>query len=257
MSFVAWSFHPFVLNQKRFYTVQLWLKVLAVLGMCQFFRVVSFTATQLPGPNYHCREGSPTATLPPLKRPQDLLLLNVKQAGMFGCGDLIFSSHMTFTLTFVLTYTKYGTLRPLKLCGWLLLVAQSVLIIASRKHYSVDVVIAWYVVPLVFYFVDNYLSDWLEDSDPADRAAERTISAPTLLSRLDSKDIRSRMSPSTFSHSHNQEHTVRISGSTNSTSSSRPQGSDIEWRQRPQSNTKHSEDNDSLETDGTGVTSPV
>jgi PAP2 superfamily C-terminal len=27
----------------------------------------------------------------------------------------------------------------------------SVLIVASRKHYSVDVVIAWYVVPLVFY----------------------------------------------------------------------------------------------------------
>lgn len=27
----------------------------------------------------------------------------------------------------------------------------SVLIVASRKHYTVDVVIAWYVVPLVFY----------------------------------------------------------------------------------------------------------
>ena len=27
----------------------------------------------------------------------------------------------------------------------------SVLIVASRKHYTVDVLIAWYVVPLVFY----------------------------------------------------------------------------------------------------------
>lgn len=27
----------------------------------------------------------------------------------------------------------------------------SILIVASRKHYSVDVLIAWYVVPLVFW----------------------------------------------------------------------------------------------------------
>ena len=27
----------------------------------------------------------------------------------------------------------------------------STLIVASRKHYTVDVLIAWYVVPLVFY----------------------------------------------------------------------------------------------------------
>ena len=27
----------------------------------------------------------------------------------------------------------------------------SVLIVASRKHYTVDVLVAWYVVPLVFY----------------------------------------------------------------------------------------------------------
>ena len=30
---------------------------------------------------------------------------------MYGCGDLIFSSHMIFTLVFVLTYQKYGTKR--------------------------------------------------------------------------------------------------------------------------------------------------
>lgn len=30
---------------------------------------------------------------------------------MFGCGDLIFSSHMSFALVFMLTYNKYGTTR--------------------------------------------------------------------------------------------------------------------------------------------------
>lgn len=30
---------------------------------------------------------------------------------LYGCGDLIFSSHMIFTLVFVRTYHKYGTIR--------------------------------------------------------------------------------------------------------------------------------------------------
>ena len=34
---------------------------------------------------------------------------------------------------------------------WAGVAALSVLIVASRKHYTVDVVIAWYVVPLVFH----------------------------------------------------------------------------------------------------------
>lgn len=35
------------------------------------------------------------------------------------------------------------TCRFIKQCGWLLAVIQSLLIIASRKHYTVDVVVAW------------------------------------------------------------------------------------------------------------------
>ena len=35
--------------------------------------------------------------------------------------------------------------------AWSMVATLSVLIVASRKHYTVDVVIAWYVVPLVFY----------------------------------------------------------------------------------------------------------
>ena len=30
-------------------------------AVCQMLRIVSFTLTQLPGPNYHCRGGEPTA----------------------------------------------------------------------------------------------------------------------------------------------------------------------------------------------------
>ena len=35
----------------------------------------------------------------------------VPRGVLFGCGDLIFSSHMIFTLVFVRTYHKYGSKR--------------------------------------------------------------------------------------------------------------------------------------------------
>jgi sphingomyelin synthase-related protein 1 len=37
----------------------------------------------------------------------------------------------------------YQFCRLIKLLGWLMAVVQSLLIIASRKHYTVDVVVAW------------------------------------------------------------------------------------------------------------------
>jgi hypothetical protein len=134
-----------VFYNKRFYTVILWSKVLAVLVISQMLRVVSFMATQLPGPNYHCREGHATATLPPPHSIKEVLLLNFPHGVLYGCGDLIFSSHMTFALTFCHTYCKYGTKVWIKRGGWVVMVVLSLLIIASRKHYTVDVVIAWYI----------------------------------------------------------------------------------------------------------------
>eukprot|EP00850_Spirogloea_muscicola_P023465 SM000359S13451 [mRNA] locus=s359:114:3183:+ [translate_table: standard] len=159
ISFILWTFHPFVTRHKQISTVLVWHKALLVLVICQSFRMASFTATQLPGPNYHCHLGSPSATLPPPENVLDVVLLNIPKGAVMGCGDLIFSSHMTFTLVFHLSYNKHGTSRWIIRLGWLLLVAQSLLIIAARKHYSVDVVIAWYVVPLVFFFVDRKLNE--------------------------------------------------------------------------------------------------
>ena len=39
--------------------------------------------------------------------------------------------------------------RSVKILGFLLCILQSIFIIASRKHYSVDIVIAWYVNQLI------------------------------------------------------------------------------------------------------------
>ncbi|KAF8117962.1 hypothetical protein N665_0007s0011 [Sinapis alba] len=170
---LPWTFHPFILKSKKIYTVLIWCGVLAFLVACQFLRVITFYSTQLPGPNYHCREGSKFARMPWPKNPIEVLEIN-PHGVMYGCGDLIFSSHVLFTLVFVLTYQKYGTkrnyfvkvfpasllcLRFIKMVGWLTAFVQSLLIIASRKHYTVDVVVAWYTVNLVVFCLDKKLPE--------------------------------------------------------------------------------------------------
>ncbi|XP_031488557.1 phosphatidylinositol:ceramide inositolphosphotransferase 1-like [Nymphaea colorata] len=182
-SFFLWTFYPFIFHSKRFYTVLLWCRVLAFLVACQFLRILTFMATQLPGPNYHCREGSKLARLPPPKSVFEVLLINFPRGVLFGCGDLIFSSHMIFSLVFVRTYQKYGTKRLIKQLAWLVVVIQSLLIIASRKHYTVDVVVAWYTVNLVVYFVDKQLPEDI---------IERNGGNPSPLLPMNGKDARSK-----------------------------------------------------------------
>ncbi|KAF5750886.1 phosphatidylinositol:ceramide inositolphosphotransferase 1-like [Tripterygium wilfordii] len=177
ISFVLWTFHPFILKSKRIYTVLIWCRVLSFLVACQILRIITFYSTQLPGPNYHCREGSKLARLPHPQSVLELLLIN-SHGIVYGCGDLIFSSHMIFILVFVLTYNKYGTKRCIKQLGWLIAMTQSLLIVASRKHYTVDVVVAWYTVNLVVFFIDNKLGE----------LPDRTSGAGTLLLPLSTKD---------------------------------------------------------------------
>ncbi|XP_047963988.1 phosphatidylinositol:ceramide inositolphosphotransferase 2-like [Salvia hispanica] len=168
LSFVLWTFHPFILKTKKIYTVLIWCRVLAFLVACQFLRIITFYSTQLPGPNYHCREGSKLATLPPPNNVLEALLI-VPRGVLYGCGDLIFSSHMIFSLVFVRTYHKYGTRSFVKQLAWLTVVIQSLLIVASRKHYTVDVVVAWYTVNLVVFFLDKKLPE-LPDRSSASAA---------------------------------------------------------------------------------------
>ena len=120
-------------------------------AVCQFLRILSFTVTQLPAPNYHCRAGEETAVLDMPKHWWGHIAVNVGRQATHGCGDLIFSSHTTFVLVGVLTFTEYGQKLLLKIIAWCGVAVMSLCIVASRKHYSVDVVVAWYTVPLVFY----------------------------------------------------------------------------------------------------------
>ncbi|KAG7949601.1 hypothetical protein I3843_13G071000 [Carya illinoinensis] len=83
-SFVLWTFHPFFFQSKRIYTVLLWCRILAYLGACQTLRIMTFYATQLPGPNYHCREGSKFARLPPPDSALEVIFINCTLRNLLG-----------------------------------------------------------------------------------------------------------------------------------------------------------------------------
>ncbi|XP_059428216.1 phosphatidylinositol:ceramide inositolphosphotransferase 1 [Corylus avellana] len=212
LSFVLWTFHPFILKSKKIYTVLIWCRVLAFLVGSQFLRIITFYSTQLPGPNYHCREGSKLATLPRPDSVVEVLLINFPRGIVYGCGDLIFSSHMIFTLVFVRSYQKYGSRRFIKQLAWLLAVVQSFLIVASRKHYTVDVVVAWYTVNLVVFFIDKKLPE----------LPDRTSGAALLPLNTKDKDSRTK------------EENHKLSNGNS--------GDPADWRQRTQVNGKTLED---------------
>ncbi|KAM7262753.1 hypothetical protein ACFE04_000436 [Oxalis oulophora] len=216
ISFVLWTFHPFVMKSKKIYTVLLWCRVLAFLVACQTLRVITFYSTQLPGPNYHCHVGSKIARLPPPDSIFEVVIPNFSRGVLYGCGDLIFSSHMIFSLVFVLSYQKYGTKRFIKQCSWVIVIIQSLLIIASRKHYTVDVVVAWYTVNLVVFFLDKKLPE----------LPDRTSGNSPLLLPVSTKDKDSRTT---------KEENLKLLNGTNGDPAA-------DWRQRTQVNGKILED---------------
>lgn len=136
------------------YMAHMLSRFLGVLVLAQSLRIVSFMSTSLPGPNYHCRPGS--VTYNPPTSAYDIFL---RTDAFLGCGDLVFSSHTTFVLLFALTINKYSSVKWLKRVVWLSVVAFAFLCVAARKHYTLDIVVACYTVPLLWIAYDKYFPD--------------------------------------------------------------------------------------------------
>jgi sphingomyelin synthase-related protein 1 len=117
--FILWTFSPFVTARKRFYTAVLYARILVVLSACQALRIISFSVTQLPAPNYHCRASQETAVREMPRHWWGHIVVDLGRQATHGCGDLIFSSHTTFVLVGVLTFTEYGETLLLKVSFFL------------------------------------------------------------------------------------------------------------------------------------------
>jgi len=65
---------------------------------------------------------------------------------------------------FLLRYCPFKWVRRVV---WLLVFFFGLLVVAARKHYSLDIMVAWYTVPLIWIAYDHYFPDKLPvDFDP-------------------------------------------------------------------------------------------
>ena len=155
--FVATAFSPLFLESTRiakFECVNFARRFLIVGGLAQMLRMASYLSTVLPAPAPHCR-GDSGEYAPPEDALEIIFGVNVFK----GCGDLIFSSHTLLALTMSLTLARYVDLTSLKVLVWLDTAFLALTTVAFRKHYTVDVVVACYTVPLLFIACEKWFPD--------------------------------------------------------------------------------------------------
>uniref|UniRef100_K3WU09 Sphingomyelin synthase-like domain-containing protein n=1 Tax=Globisporangium ultimum (strain ATCC 200006 / CBS 805.95 / DAOM BR144) TaxID=431595 RepID=K3WU09_GLOUD len=159
--------------QKPRYMVIVLKRVLLHISIALIFRICSFMLTTLPGPARQCRLDFDETCV--AQTPRDDILKCVipnpdfkpphghefftNMDALNGCGDLMFSSHTIYTMSFILTAIKYWPNRWLLLFFACVQIAIAFLIVASRKHYSLDVFSALYIVPLLWLTHDAYYKD--------------------------------------------------------------------------------------------------
>ncbi len=74
--------------------------------------------------------------------------------GKMTCFDFIYSGHMVNTVITVLLLIKYVKLRFFPVFLWSLVLAESYFIIATRSHYTIDIIIAFLLTLLIWYIMD-------------------------------------------------------------------------------------------------------
>jgi hypothetical protein len=117
----------------------------ACLTVGQLLRIGSFITTQLPGPAPWCQPGSNNYN-PPSSAFQVFFRFDTATS----CGDLIFSSHMMFCSLSVMCVMQYYRSIPAFVCMLILMLCDAFLLISGQRHYTVDVWVSMYTVPLIW-----------------------------------------------------------------------------------------------------------
>jgi len=167
---------------RSLYVCVIFRRILMTVVCLQVLRCISFLVTTLPGPSRQCLyevpeylnatqmiegsaddSGNPSqwGWAPPKNISDILSTVNTSK----GCGDLMFSSHTIFTMTFVCITYKYFNWCLLKIVMTVCQVVILPLILMAKKHYTIDVFTALYATPLVFEILWIYFPDWNSSLD--------------------------------------------------------------------------------------------
>lgn len=156
-------------------------RVFLMLGLLYLMRSITMFVTQVPVASltYYCSpKANSTSPLLVLKRAVQLLSgfgLSINGKHTY-CGDYIYSGH---TALFTLTYLVIREYTPRRCFlvhwfSWLVSVVGVVMMVISRGHYTVDVLIAYYVATRIFWMYHTL----------ANNAGLKTSSPNNFLSRL-------------------------------------------------------------------------
>ena len=133
------------------------------MSLCTIVRCVCFLSTGLPGPAPHCLPDSES-----YNPPSTFFEILWRKEIFNGCGDLIFSSHLSLSMIFILAMHQYLHLVINKLqyriimigIYWPLLVIEAIFIIAARKHYTVDIIVSLYTTPFLWKLSYSLFADY-------------------------------------------------------------------------------------------------
>ena len=140
-----------------------------MFAIAHTLRFITYIGTTLPGSSMTCLQTDGS------EAPKTIQECFTRLAPINGnCGDLVFSGHTTFMVLLFMLVNHYGLqiykgriwkFRVLQVLFVILIVWQMHNIIASRHHYTVDVVIALYLIPLLWYFYINEIQEKDEKVD--------------------------------------------------------------------------------------------
>jgi hypothetical protein len=156
-------------------TILIGKRVLSVLSIGHVIRFLMYCSTSLPSPATHCLPESNQ-----FDPPNNLLQIFTRFSSFndLNCGDLIFSGHMfqsiSFTIiTYLYTFDLYNIIFSTILCVIQIFnsLAQIFFIIASRNHYTIDIITAiyvsltlWYINLNEYYLNNDYLNNSIKNN---------------------------------------------------------------------------------------------
>lgn len=130
------------------------IRFLTSYAVVMFFRAFVITATSYPATDNHCQ--FPQKIEHPLLNV--VLTLVTLGGGAIHCGDLMFSGHtMILCVTFMLVWEYSPYLHPWVLRVWVgvLLPTSFYCILASRSHYTDDILVAAYCMIATYKIIDH------------------------------------------------------------------------------------------------------
>ncbi|KNC50609.1 SMS-3 protein [Thecamonas trahens ATCC 50062] len=147
-------------HRSQFYKIvtRMWITQTALY----ILRIFTISMTNLPVTDNHCRYSREEISSFWLNTMNGLATMGLANV---HCGDLLFSGHSIMIVIFwQITHTYFPQYRGLNWLVTFCTLMAFFFIVATRSHYTVDVIIGWFATMCTWKLVPNYWPYALRDS---------------------------------------------------------------------------------------------